>query len=142
MTKHGMRHTRLYKIWEAMKRRCDSPKAERYPRYGGRGIRYCEEWKNFIPFMEWAFENGYVDGLSIERIDTDGNYCPENCKWIPLKQQANNTSQNRHVTMRGEKMTIAQFAEKLGAPYSAVYQEICILHWSPEKCAERWGFLR
>lgn len=132
---HGMSKTRMYKIWEAMKRRCDSPKADRYPHYGGRGIRYCEEWKHFEPFMKWAKNAGYTDDMSIDRIDVNGNYCPENCRWIPMKEQCNNTRQNRYVMYNNEKLSIAQFAERIERPYSAVYQEIYKLRWTVEQCA-------
>lgn len=137
--KHGMSKTRLYKIWEAMKRRCDNPKAERYPRYGGRGIRYCDAWKKFDLFWEWARQSGYAEGLSLDRIDVNGDYCPENCRWIPLKDQNNNMSTNRRIVFGGESLTVAQFARLIERPYSAVYQEIYKLGWTPERCAEHKG---
>ena len=133
---HGMSNTRLYKIWEAMKRRCNSPKAERYHRYGGRGIKYCKEWEQFLPFYQWALNSGYSNELSIDRIDVNGNYEPGNCRWVTMKEQQNNTSQNRIVKYKGETMSISKFSESIHRPYSAVYQELTKLHWSPDKCAK------
>lgn len=138
-TVHGQRYTKLYKIWESMKRRCDSPKAQRYSRYGGRGITYCDEWKAFIPFFEWAKESGYHEELSLDRINCDGNYEPKNCRWITMEEQANNTSQNKHVIYNGNQMTVAEFAKHIGRSYSRVYQELYKLNWTPEQCASAGG---
>jgi hypothetical protein len=114
-TKHGMWKTRLYGIWRNMKCRCYTPNATAYDCYGGRGIVVCDDWKNdFMSFYNWAYENGYKDDLTLDRIDVDGNYEPSNCRWATMKVQSNNTRSNHIIEYNGEKHTMTEWAEILG----------------------------
>jgi hypothetical protein len=88
-TKHGGRGKRLYKTWSNMKQRCNNPKSHDYKRYGGRGIKICEEWNDYLIFEVWALSNGYADHLTIDRIDNDDNYNPSNCQWITRVENTN-----------------------------------------------------
>lgn len=114
-TTHGETNTRLYGIWLSMKRRCDTPSLVAYPDYGGRGISVCEEWVNsYTAFRDWAMENGYDENLSIDRIDNNGNYCPDNCRWVDCVAQANNRRSNVILEYHGESHNITEWARILG----------------------------
>lgn len=121
-TTHGMTETRLYRTWRGMIARCECPgDAKSYARYGARGITVCEEWHKFESFRDWAFSTGYSDELTIERIDVDGNYCPENCRWATMKEQANNRRNTAWIKYNGEKKSMAQFAEEYKIPYGTLW---------------------
>ena len=112
---HGQSKTRLYKIWHKMRDRCsDSAYGDDKRLYYERGIRVCEEWSQFEPFMIWAIENGYEHHLSIDRVDVNGNYEPNNCRWATPKEQARNTRHNVYVEVNDERMTKAEMTERYG----------------------------
>lgn len=132
--KHGHSGTRLYKIWKDINKRCANPRHNRYARYGGRGIAVCEEWKNdFAAFHAWAISSGYEDGLTIERKDNDGNYCPENCCWATREAQANNKSTSHKITYKGETKTIAEWSRVVGINQRTLYDRINVSKWDAEK---------
>lgn len=112
MAQHGMSYTKLYKSWAAMKRRCDFPDEHHKKYYKDKGITYCEEWKDFVNFKDWALSNGYVDGYTIERIDNNKNYCPDNCKWIPLCEQSKNRTNKSHLIINGIDKSYTEWANE------------------------------
>lgn len=129
---HGMSKTHLYVLWMHMKARCDSPSQPMYYCYGGRGIRYCDEWKVFEPFKEWAIANGYKEGLSLERINVNGNYEPSNCKWILPHEQHWNLQRSHRITAFGKTQTIAEWALETGLKYDTIERRINQYGWTVE----------
>lgn len=124
-TKHGKRKERIYHIWKGITQRCNNPNQPAYPKYGGRGITVCKEWEqSFEAFYKWSMENGYNDTLTIERINVNGNYCPENCCWADYKTQQNNRTNNRLITFGGKTKTLAQWSETTGISSSALLYRI------------------
>lgn len=109
--KHGLYlyNGRLAKSWQSMLYRCENKKNTHYNDYGGRGIKVCKEWHNAKNFMKWALKNGCQDDLTIDRIDVNGNYCPENCRWITQKEQTRNTRANHYILFNGEKKCLADW---------------------------------
>lgn len=103
---------KLLAVWRGIKHRCFSPKSTSYRRYGGRGITICEEWLNsYLAFEVWAFENGYSDGLSIDRIDVNGNYSPLNCRWVDMTVQAKNKRNSVLIAAFGETKNLIDWAK-------------------------------
>ena len=116
---------RLYKIWSSMKARCLNPNIAAYPRYGGRGIKICDEWLNsYTAFRTWALSNGYNDTLSIDRIDNDKGYSPENCRWADRVTQQNNRSFNHKVTFNNETHTFAEWEKITGIKQVTIRQRL------------------
>lgn len=120
LMKHGETGSRLYYIWRAMKSRCENAKNKKAPIYKNRGIKVCDEWHDYNNFRKWAFNNGYAENLTIDRIDNDGNYCPENCRWVDLITQANNMRTNRRIEYNGETKTLAQWARTFKINYNTL----------------------
>lgn len=132
-TKHGLSNTRLFTIWQGMKQRCYYKKHVSYDHYGGRGIQLCEAWKDdFKAFYDWAMMNGYKDNLTIDRIDVNGNYCPENCRWIPAEQQYFNRTDNRLLTMGNVTKTITEWSLQYSIDRETVSSRLK-LGWSVER---------
>lgn len=109
---HNKSATRIYGIWHAMKQRCYYEKNVCYKDYGGRGISVCKEWLNdFQAFYDWAMTNGYADDLTLDRIDVNGNYEPNNCKWSTQEEQATNKRNSRYIEYHGELKTLSEWSK-------------------------------
>lgn len=127
---HSM--SRLYRIWQQMKMRCYNPNNTNFAYYGGRGIQMCEEWKEWEQFRIWAIQNGYQEGLTIDRIDVNGNYEPLNCRWVNCIVQANNTTRNVRISYQGEIHTISEWARIIDVPVHVLNSRLRY-GWSVER---------
>lgn len=111
--KHGKRNTRLYCIWVSMKQRCYNQNNKDFRKYGERGIKVCDDWKNnFISFYDWSINNGYQENLTIDRINNNGDYEPNNCRWTDIKTQSNNRRTNIMLEYRGKRQSLTQWANE------------------------------
>ena len=125
---------RLYRIYISMVVRCDRPEHPTYKHYGARGISVCDEWKNDnLNFYYWAINNGYKENLTLDRIDVNGNYCPENCRWVDWVVQNNNLRSNRRMTANGETHTLAEWSRITGLMPRTIANRIDQQGWSVEK---------
>jgi hypothetical protein len=132
-TVHSKSRSRIYRIWASLKKRIQNENNKNYKDYGGRGITICEEWEsNFQAFNEWAISNGYTDNLTIDRIDNDKGYSPDNCRWITRKKQCNNKRNNSYITFRGSTKTLSEWAEEYGIQSSTILMRLR-RGWSIEK---------
>ena len=128
--KHGMKHARIYTVWCKVKDRCYQPSNSSYPRYGGRGITMCDEWRDDpMSFINWSYENGYDENAgygecTLDRIDNSKGYCPENCRWVDEKTQANNRRSNLLIAHNGETKTLAQWRDHFGMTQSKAYYHL------------------
>lgn len=126
---HAIVKKGYYHTWQHMKQRCSNPKNKFYHRYGGRGISVCEEWLNIKDFSEWAFQNGWKDGLSLDRIDNDGNYCPDNCQWISLSENSRKKSTTKFSLSQANEIRIRSnngessyaMAKEFGVSYGTIW---------------------
>lgn len=144
------KHTRLARIYSNMKNRCYNSKDQKYKNYGGRGITVCEEWlnletvkglkggitKGWIAFKEWAQNNGYAENLSLDRIDNNKGYSPDNCRWVDMKIQENNRRNNFYITYKGRTQTLSQWCDELNLSRATIYCRINKFHWSVERAFE------
>lgn len=141
--KHGLTKTTLHNAWINMKTRCENPIHNEYFRYGGRGITYCEQWKSFDNFMEWALKNGFREDkdnngrtlLSLDRIDNNANYCPENCKWSTRIEQARNKCNNKNYEYKGKIYCLTELEEISPVRIDTIRRRIN-KGWSVEKAVE------
>lgn len=113
--RHGMAHTRLYNIWSKMKERCYNPARKAYKNYGGKGVHVCDEWRNdFQKFYDWAINNGYKENLTIDRINSNGNYEPSNCRWVTLSENTRLKYKSDFITVGDLSLTIHDWAQRIG----------------------------
>lgn len=127
---------KLDRVLGSMKTRCYKENCEQFENYGGRGIKVCDEWMGkggVTRFIEWALSNGWTPFLTIDRIDVNGDYCPENCRWVTQKKQCNNMRTNHYIVLNGEKHTVTEWADILGIRADTIFQRIQKLGWSEEK---------
>jgi len=123
--KHGMEHTPLCNSYRNMLARCYNKNRKDYKFYGARGIKVCAEWRNSsVKFFNWAFAHGWTLGLTLDRIDVNGDYAPDNCRWVDLKTQCNNRRSNTFCTYKGESKTLTQWCQELGLNYDTVRRRI------------------
>lgn len=127
------KHERLYNIWNAMKNRCNSSSNIHYSLYGGRGISVCKEWEDWFVFKDWALTHGYTNELTIDRIDGNGNYCPDNCRWVSYKEQANNISRNKIIEYNGKRQTLSQWCDELDLNYNRVKARLNTCNYTIEE---------
>lgn len=129
-TVHGLSKTKIYNIWRSMRARCENVHSSAYPDYGGRGINICDEWKNsFESFYQWSITHNYSDGLSIDRVDNNSGYFPDNCRWVDAEVQQNNKRNNHYITYDGQTMTMKQWADKTGIKYQKLKDRINKCGW-------------
>lgn len=119
-TVHHGRGTRLYNIWKGMRQRCNNPNHPEYKYYGGAGIKICEKWNDFQIFREWALNNGYAENLTIERNELDGDYCPQNCKWIPKGEQSSNKRDTVLMEVNGVKKPFTVWCKEYHTDHKTV----------------------
>ena len=121
---HGGSKTRLYRIWKQMRIRCNCPTNPTYRFYGGKGIHICREWDDFAVFRAWALSHGYSEDLTIDRIDPEKDYCPENCQWITQRENCKYKRSTKFYTHDGMTMTHKEWAQYIGISPSTLTQRI------------------
>ena len=133
-TKHGLRKSKLYRIWSNIKSRCYNSQIDIFKYYGAKGIIMCDKWLNdFKEFHDWSMLNGYKENLTIDRINPKGNYEPSNCRWITPKEQQNNKLNNHIITYKSQTHTLAEWSEILGIDYKVLHRRIKYLNWDIDK---------
>ena len=133
---HNLSKEKLYFVHNTMNMRCHNENSTEYKNYGARGISVCDEWRGrqgVVNFYNWSLSNGYKEGLQIDRIDVNGNYEPNNCRWVSSKEQSINKRTNHLLNYNGETKTIKEFSEIYNIPYKTLFNRIVYLNWSIEK---------
>lgn len=130
--KHGLYNHPIYSNWEHIKQRCNNPKSPSYKNYGGRGIKVCDEWNNSFEAFHRDMAATYKAGLSIDRIDVNGDYTPENCRWATRREQANNTRATRYITVFGERLPLSEACRKYNIHRATVHHRLNNMGMSPE----------
>ena len=140
---HGMTNTSIYKVWRGIINRCENNTVYCYKDYGGRGIKVCNEWHKFENFYEWAKSNGYTKGLEIDRINFNGDYEPNNCRWVTRKENANNKRNTRFITIKGVTKPETVWEEENGLRKGLIRQRIALgweeKDWLNKSSSERNG---
>ena len=129
-------YKRISRILSAMFERCENPKNTNYYLYGSRDICVCKEWHNYMTFYKWAMDNGYADGLTIDRIDNNGNYEPSNCRWVTKAEQNRNTRRNIIVTINDETHCLSEWCRIFNKSVSSVMSRVFDLKWNIAKALE------
>jgi hypothetical protein len=121
---HGESRTKFYKLWNGIIDRCENPTSSSYHNYGAKGITVCTEWHKYENFKEWALANGYKEGLSIDRIDNNKGYYPENCRWVTFQEQQNNKKDNHYITYNNKTMSLGDWARELKCERATIYARL------------------
>lgn len=133
---HGLSNSKIRYIHHNMFNRCNNKNCDKYEYYGGRGITICEEWKDLECFADWCINNGYKEGLQLDRINNDGNYEPNNCRFVTKSKQMRNTRQNVNLEYKGETRCLTEWCEILGLKYSTIYARLFSYNWPVERAFE------
>lgn len=145
-----MSGSRLNNIFRNLKARCENPKRDHYKYYGERGIAVCDEWNNtekvpedhnatkgYLAFKKWALTHGYKEGLTIDRINVNKGYSPDNCRWITVQEQNNNKRNNCYITYKDKTQSLADWCRELNLNYDTIKDRLNRYHWSVEKAFEK-----
>ena len=126
---HGLSATNVYFVWKTMRQRCLNPNSRDYKWYGAKGVTICFAWDNPVAFCEWAIASGYQEGATIERIDSDGDYSPENCTWLTIQEQQQNKSNVIRLEYEGKVKTLSEWSKICGVPSRRLYERIYVRKW-------------
>lgn len=135
--KNGHRE-KLYNVWISMRQRCNNPKDVNFNRYGGRGIKVCNEWDDYLTFKRWCLENGYKEGLDLDRRDNDKGYNPKNCRFVSHRINTANTHRRRHDVICGEDISLTEASIKYNLSYKLLYNRYS-RGWRGDRLISRKG---